>query len=238
MKKLLIFSLLIGLNSIAMSQEYFIVKDSLNKYNFIDKTNKKILNKTFTSIKGCGDFFIITDSLNNEGVLNKQLTEILPSIFQDINPTCKSWIYAKKNDKYGFYDSLGNQITPHIYDEVYSFLNDSSLVLLKETNEVKLIWIGQKGNIIREGKIEEKGLQNHCTWSYKLTSTPNGLKKKKRKVGILINSKWIINPIYDNIEYTAEGNYIVSKKSLKGLHDKNGKLIVPLKYHQIIEMKR
>lgn len=234
MKRLIIaFLFFIVLNSISFGQRYFIVEDSLHKCSIIDKANKNILNRTFTAIEEYGKYLIVTDSLDNKGVFNTRLKEILPTTYEEIKTTCTGWIYAKKNNKYGFYDSLGKQITPHIYDDVCSFLNDSSLVILAELNQVKLLWIGKNGDIIRKGKIEEKNLQNHCSWSNKLNSIPYGLKRKKNKVGIFINTKWLIEPYYDKIECTPEGYYIVKKENLNGLYNKNGILIAPLKYLHI-----
>jgi len=233
--RLLIIFTTFFLWTFSYGQEYFILRDTMDRYGIIDNSGKTLIDFKYKSIIHKGNYIILTDNNSFKGLLSNKLIEILPCKYPNIRTccNCNDWIVVESNKLYGYYDSTGNLMISHKFLDASLFKNDSALVWVKNEYEIKLVWIDRNGDIIgNENSIDYSNFNLNCIW-VETKKVPEGLKKKGEYYGIYLNRKWIIAPKYDSIVCTDDDYYIVKKNNLVGLFDKQAKLIIPIIYKSI-----
>ena len=149
------------------------VVSSDGKYKVIDKSGKEITKPIYTTF---GD--VITEGMAPLGdydtkkykLIDKKGKEIVTAQYphEDIARCREGLIAIKKNDKWGFIDKTGKQITPCVYDEVKEF-SDGYVVVQRD---------GIYGYLNKDGKctldIVDNDLQSI------IANKKRGIDEKKR----------------------------------------------------------
>lgn len=154
---------------------------------------------------------------NKYGVKNNNGLEVVPPIYENVTiDETSGLIYARLNNKYGFIDKNGKQVTDIKYDRVGTLTEGLILVELNK----KYGYIDGKGKEVIPLIYEDASLFNE------------GLARVKRqdKYGIIDKTGKLIVPYkYDNIFSFKNGRAGVVLDLRYGFIDKKGKEIVPVK---------
>ncbi len=243
------------------------VKQETDKLLFIEKNNKLgIIDKT------TGEYVLepIADSIsrfkenndteykirinNNTGYLNTDKKIIFISNYDDIYLS-DNYIKVKKDNKYGFFNKMGNPVLKPVFDEVGIIKNDTNEYLTGKYNgEVK--FFDKNGKYISENELYIVKEDNNIILVRDLKPI---IKKYRRKNGAMYETpdtveighiplrdkphtafveKNIKNhfdePSEDTIISIKNKNYILLKNKGKiGLSKENGKEVIPALYDSI-----
>ena len=129
---------------------------------------------------------------------------------------------TSEHNKYGLIKANGEQVTPLIYDYIYSARFSDK------------IGIGMNG---KEGLIDSTGKEIIRLQYSNFDFQPNGkiVAQLNNKYGIIDQKENIIIPFeYDNIEYGYK-NSIVKKNGNYGVIDSIGNVIIPIKFEKVYE---
>jgi hypothetical protein len=233
----------------------FSKKDSL-KYGFINSKGEEVIKSKYTYASNFynGKSNIIKDSIT--GLLLKNGDE---KMFPEYNATF--WYMddlglAIKDKKYGFIDKKGKIIIPLEYEDAFPFHNGYASV--KEND--KWNYVDKNGKkvfsdsltfsyrpILKNNAIFM--LENNEVEKNKSMITENGsrtfiefLNKTghiQLKEGLInTNGNILINPIYDEISgYFQNGYMRVRNNGKTGIIDEEGKIVIPIEYEDISDLK-
>ncbi|WP_339628401.1 WG repeat-containing protein [uncultured Maribacter sp.] len=238
-----------------VERSMFSKKDSL-KYGFLNSKGKEIIGPKYTY---ASDFYngksnIIKDSI--PGILLENGKEIL---FPEYNATY--WYkgnlgIAIKEKKYGFIDTSGKIIIDLKYEDAFPFYQGYASV--KENG--KWNYIDENGTKVFSDSltfsyrpmIDNKAIfmiDSIKAEKNKSMITENGsrtfvefLNKTghiQLKEGLInTNGKIILNPIYDEISgYYQNGYMRVRNNGKTGIIDEQGKIVIPIEYEDISDLK-
>lgn len=132
------------------------------------------------------------------------------------------------NDKMGFINNQGEEITGMKYDLVYRFDSKNDLLIVKKDNDYGLI--NTNGKLILP--IEYDNI-NHQRWQ-----STDLILKRGRKFGLFnVNDYSIIPCKYDKLRWEAEGLMAVAKNEKWGFINNKGEVIIPLEYDSVTNFR-
>lgn len=129
----------------------------------------------------------------------------------------------KRDNNYGVYNTLGEELIPVTYDEIIPF--KPYLFAVRKAN---------KYGVYSTGKLSAFEYDNITKPINKNNVSSELLLEKGGKYGLWYNDM-ILSPIYDSIESYSD-RYIVSQNGKYGIIDKEQKEILPISYEMIIPL--
>lgn len=160
--------------------------------------------------------FVVTRNFKY-GVVNKEGIIIIPIKYDYIHED-KNYYYVSDANKGKMFDKSGNIVVKKKYKNIKVLNDDRFLIETDKKNNNYYKIINKKGKVILQFKCDDD-----LTVSYG---------------SIIVNHKSILTNNYSVIKYLGYDHIysflndyaIVSQHNLDGVIDKNGKLIIPLKY--------
>lgn len=218
-------------------------------YGVIDKDGYRIIDPVFKNANAYGDFVVGGDERQNSvGVYDWQGNIIIPPIMKRINTSVYQGINyfscRAESGLWGLMDQSGKTVLPFVYS--YMDLVSEGYVYMKNSNGWGLADLA--GNIkIQAGAIDDEDELSKSSFRLpirvnkgriivKAKASDGGLK------GVMdVQGKWVVMPKYYNIDYVdTNQSYIVyltkpndKTRLLKGVIDKSGKEIIPVKYSSL-----
>ncbi|PQJ32559.1 hypothetical protein BST92_11765 [Nonlabens arenilitoris] len=238
-----------------VERSMFSKKDSLN-YGFINSKGKEVINSKYTY---ASDFFngksnIIKDSIpgiilenGNEkifpeysatywykdnlgiaikdkkyGFIDENGKIIIALNYEDAFPFYEGYASVKTNDKWNYVDKNGKKIFPDSLTFSYRPIIDNNAIFMIESKAVEK----------NKSMITENGSRTFVEFLNKTGHI-------QLKEGLInINGNVIINPIYDEISgYFQNGFMRVRNNGKTGVIDEQGKIIIPIEYDDISDLK-
>jgi len=212
------------------------------KWLLLDKKGKEIVITGYHNIKQSGNGLIIyskkfsagsnqTTSLIY-GLLDHSGKEICQKPYKAINYYYKASasIVIDINNRYGFLDNKGNEIIPCIYDEITEY---EGVFKAKLNDQIVFLDHGLK-ELFRSNKKNPR----IKAWEKNKVIFSNGFakcwpheKENIEKCGIIDNNgKFVLQPIYDNIDDLINGYSWINLNNKYGLVDSLGNIILPTNY--------
>jgi hypothetical protein len=238
-----------------VERSMFSKKDSLN-YGFINSKGKEVINPKYTY---ASDFFNGKSNIIKDSISGLLLENGIERMFPEYNATY--WYkdnlgIAIKDEKYGFIDENGKTIITLKYEDAFPFYEGYASV--KEND--KWNYVNENGKKIFPDSLTfsyRPMINNNAVFMLKGTDvektksmmTDNGrrtfvefLNKTghiQLKEGLInINGNIIVNPIYDEISgYFQNGHMRVRNNGKTGIINEVGKVIIPLEYEDISDLK-
>ncbi|MEO7098594.1 MAG: WG repeat-containing protein [Luteolibacter sp.] len=205
------------------------------KYGFIDKKGRLVIpflyEKAGEFNDGLAPVAARRSKDQNElsyGYVNPRGEEVIPLHFQDARPFSEGFAAVKQAGKWRFIDINGNFTIKENFDDAQSFSEGLAAVKLEETD-----W----GFIDTKGKLVIPFA--HSSW-FKFSDglsaagtlgTPGALINRKGEVSVTFRSGAIPTGAFSEGLITLSGG--IDKKSgqtLRGFGDKEGNIVIPLKY--------
>lgn len=178
-----------------------------------------------------GDIYCQKDDNNSYYIYNAKTNEILiknlDSEIDSYRFSDDSLAYFKRNGKYGYFNHYtGEVIIPEQFDDACQFSEELAAVTLNK----RLLFINKNAEIVIDKNFTIYPAHNvNYHFINGLCIVPSN-----NKFGLIDkNGNWILNPEYDDIDYTS--NYcLVTKDCMMGAYDcETSTMILPIKYNQI-----
>lgn len=161
--------------------------------------------------------FLLTDSYSQESANSWSKN------YDKVFPVKENRILVKKDGKFGYVNSSGEQITQIIYDDGFNFSNGYAIVNKND----KYAFVNQEGKLI-------------CPFIYDDAFNFNegrAMVMVNNKLGYIdVHGELIIPTIYDEAKTFNDGYAIVGRDDKYGCIDLNGKIILDLKYFYMERM--
>lgn len=177
---------------------------------------------------------------NKFGLINLEGKEITKPEYESIQGLAnkESQLLIKKDGKYGVINTKGATIISNEYDNVIA---DGFYTEEKEYALSGYIISKKTQDGYRAGYINDKGkkiLETEYADVSRVVEIPDEsvylLIVKNGQVGIMKNGEIIVENKYQDIEYHASNNtFILQRNSKYGLANKEGQIIIPVKYDNI-----
>ena len=197
-----------------------IIKDSISGILFKDNTKKMFpeYDATFWHKSDLG--LVIKD--NKYGFINTKGKIIIALDYEDAFPFFNGYASVKKNGKWNYINEKGKLLFKDYIICDYRPIIDNKAVFMKDSIKV------EKTKII----MSENGSRTFVEFL-------NNIEKIQFKEGLIgINGEIIIDPIYDEISgYFQDGFMRVRNDGKTGIIDEKGKLIIPVEYDDISDLK-
>jgi hypothetical protein len=226
--------------------------EDITKQGIIDTSGREIIPCIYRSIDLLPNGMVrVSDDKRKKGFLNLKTGFTIPCAYQKTYLFKEGLCMVKKNDLWGFIDSLGKEVIPCEYGKVIpeevenaptfnegSFLNyridefSEGLAVVVKNN--KHGFIDKKGSVIVPFIFDRAyGFHNGFSWV-----------KKGTKWGMINrNGIEMIPCVYDKpstlwakesiaLDGISEGLIRITKDSLTGFVDSANNIVIPFKYHQ------
>lgn len=162
------------------------------------------------------------------GGINPKTKKILiPHIYEQILSIKKGQAIVKLNNKWGVVDTIGNTIYPNDYNEIVSFDKYDYYYLLKDKDSNQMLG-DFKGRILIQYPVLVDVNEKYS------------IVKLKDSTGVvdIHSNKMLVPAKYRHIKFTEKGDFLLVDFKMKfGVANKNGKIIIPIKYRYIINAK-
>ena len=229
--------------------DYYLVQEN-GKKELIDSKGTVILDKNFDDIKSATTNGVIFTKNNLYGEMSESGEITLEAVYQDLKEVKDGIYIAKKNDKYGIIDNIGNEQIAFEYTGIT--YNEKADLFLAEDTEYKTSIIDDLYNIKATGILSEVNNDDsyirmridddYRYYDFKGEETLNTqilknntifLDKKDGKYGFVDKKgNHVTEYIYDDAtEQNENGFAAVKKDGLWGAIDKDGKEVVEPKYN-------
>lgn len=181
--------------------------------NFTDLI--KFENKVLSPQKNSESKYGFTDETGNW---------VIPPIYDGAEHFSEGLAQVSCHGKYGFIKPDGSWAIQPIYDDIDGAFSEGLVVFAiptKHPGTSKVGYLNRDGSIAIAPIFEDANYFN-CG---------RALVKFNGKYGIIDHSgKWIVNPIYDDIDspYFGDGSVTVHLDNMSGVMDADGHFIVPL----------
>lgn len=196
------------------------------KYWMIDKTGAQASPQTYDGIKFLDDqrYGIIMKD-KKYGLLYRNAKEMLPPVYDKVQFIFDQLIGVQKDGKWGFADTLNRLVIPMEYEEVGVFEKG----IAEATKDGKKGFIDLKGNIVLPFNYREIYRDEATGWLR--------VQNFEKKWGVVDYSGKQVVPFahgyINKFDEIVKGYAWTSDNNLESVIDKNGKVIIPLKYQKI-----
>ena len=173
---------------------------------------------------------------NLEGMINYHGNEIIPVEYDEVETKWGGKIIVEKNGKKGLFNELGKQLTKIEYDDIFNHHNNAFFFSIEKNGQYGLL--GTQGKIVIPSEYKEISIENWKPEIVILAEKTNGKKGLFDKTG-----KRLTRVEYDDIEYIDYYNgtfgyyyrafILIEKQNRYGLLERNGKMVIPVKYDKI-----
>lgn len=196
------------------------------KFWMIDKTGAQVSPQTYDGIHFLSDErYGITMKDKKYGLLYRNGKEMLPPVYDKVQPVFNQLIGVQKDGKWGFADTLNRLVVPLEYEEVGIFEKG----VAEATKNGKKGLLDLKGNTVLAFNYLDIYPDEATGWVR--------VKNFEKKWGVVdYSGKQIVPFVHgfiNKFDEIAKGYAWTSEKNLESVIDKNGKVIVPLKYQKI-----
>ncbi|WP_271729199.1 WG repeat-containing protein [Aquimarina algiphila] len=202
--------------------------DKKPKQGIIDINNNIIIKPIYDEVSGSfSNGLMRVKKQNLYGFVNSKDEIVIPIEYEDVGfDFYRNLISAKMNGKWGYINTKNEIITPFIYDRIYPFSNDLSMVIKN----------GKSGYIDVENEIIIP-INLEATWRGSFKENIAVFKKGEKWGYINKKGRIIIPAIYDSaLQFDkGMGHVILNKK--EGFIDKQGNKIIGIKYTQLWGME-
>ena len=207
------------------NEGFAVVSNSDYEYGVINKKGELVVPFKYYYIAEFKDGFARVELEKKMGFIDKTGKEIVPIIYDDAISFSDGVASVKKNGKRGFVDATGKLIIPTVFDYDYGFHSGTALVSKADK------W----GLIDKTGKEIIPIMYDVV---YNLTPDHSLFKVKENNKIYLVdkNNRKITKTGFDDIGLFAGEYAIVEENKKKGLINKKGEIVVPLKYDVITEV--
>ena len=226
-----LFGLIDSLGKVTVPIEYqqlffwkvnFLVKKQ-NKWGIIDKNNQVIFPVIYNQLQMKARDFLVLKADKSESLILYKDQMIKLKYYDDIKDY-KPYFIVVENGKWGLLDSLGKQLIPCKYNDLYTGDRKRGYFIVKQNNLYGFIDLktGRKSRVAfdRLGWISNNRI----------------VFKKGELYGFLNSRGRVIIPAQYDQAYGFKSKVTAVKKGGKwGLINKKGKIIMPYKYHWISE---
>ena len=175
------------------------------------------------------------------GLVNLEGKKITKPIYDEIDslPYKEGELMVRENEKYGIINIKGNQIIEISYDKIVTdeYYTDENryqyagyIVSIKTPEGYRYGYINHQGKELLNTEYNDISRVTEM----KHDTTPYLICAKNGQYGIVKNGEKILENEYQSIRYDMSNQVFVVEKSKKyGIANLDGKIIVPLQYHQI-----
>ena len=188
-------------------------------------------------------------------------TVVIPAVYDTLNYISDERIAAGKNDKYGLINIKQEEIIPFEYDNL-DYINDNFVIAVNENGKYGVININNE--VVLSFEYDEISYVYKTNDCFKISKNnkfglvditdaeivvplkydnieyyPNDMAVAllDEQSGVIdINNKEVVPFIYDGIIYYEEG-FAVYKDDLAGFINREGKVILPVEYYDISDVK-
>lgn len=196
------------------------IKNSNNKYYFVDKNGKTINASTYDELGDYYDGLAGFKDNKKGGYIDTSGKVAIAAIYDEVSNFSGGVAMVKSNDEYYQIDSKRRALTAAKFQGAGNPGNGTFPVM----KDSKWGLIGNKGNTLVDFKYEEvRPMSENLIWV-----------KKDKKWGVLNASGNSVTAFeYDGCTDFENGYSKVLKNNKIGLVDKNGKLVIPAVYDNI-----
>lgn len=175
------------------------------------------------------------------GLVNFEGKKITKPIYDEIDslPYKEGELIVRENEKYGVINIKGNKIIEISYDKIVTdeYYTDENryqyagyIVSIKTPEGYRYGYINHQGKELLNTEYNDISRVTEM----KHDTTPYLIYANNGQYGIAKNGEKILENEYQSIRYDMSNQVFVVEKSKKyGITNLNGKIIVPLQYHQI-----
>ncbi|HCS10952.1 MAG TPA: hypothetical protein DIV40_05795 [Clostridiales bacterium] len=241
--------------------------DYSTRFIYVDKNGMECFLDGYTYVDPTkGENYFILRNIKGDGYetglyhkYNK--TVVIPAVYDTLNYISDDRIAAAKNDKYGLINIKQEEIIPFEYDNL-DYINDNFIIAVNEDGKYGVININNE--VVLSFEYDEISYTYKANDYFKISKNnkfglvditdaeivvplkydnieyyPNDMAKASldQKTGVIdISNKEVVPFIYDGIMYYEDG-FAVYKDDLAGFINRGGKVILPVEYYNILEVK-
>ena len=241
--------------------------DYSTRFIYVDKNGMECFLDGYTYVDPTkGENYFILRNIKGDGYetglyhkYNK--TVVIPAVYDTLNYISDDRIAADKNDKYGLINIKQEEIIPFEYDNL-DYINDNFIIAVNEDGKYGVININNE--VVLSFEYDEISYTYKANDYFKISKNnkfglvditdaeivvplkydnieyyPNDMAKASldQKTGVIdISNKEVVPFIYDGIMYYEDG-FAVYKDDLAGFINRGGKVILPVEYYNILEVK-
>lgn len=188
------------------------------KWGFINTEGNEVIKPQFDAAWYFSEGLAVIKQGKYFGYINTSGEIVIEPKYTDaINFTAEITAVQKDEDKYGFIDKKGNEVTNFIYYEKTEFSDGLAEIFVKYESG----FIDESGNTVIEMVLDDAKSfsENLCAFS------------KEGKWGYIDKSgKEVIAPAYASAEEFSEGMAVVESDRLFGYITSDGTLVIPTEY--------
>lgn len=211
-----------GAGDFSYTDGFAIVSDENYSMNYINEEGEYLLDGFRYENIGypTAGLMTFTDETYTFGVIDLEGNMILPQEYQSINVYMDGYMVVCKDGKYGMTDGKGEIIVEPEYDQV---LWSSSGIIIQSGDKYGVL--DKKGKKVLPLKFEE---------IYVLNDELIAVKNKRGKYGMYnFKGKKLSDHVYDYMNGYGRSVIEVSKDGKWGYLNKDGKVIIDIKYKQL-----
>ena len=212
-------------------ENYFVLRNRKGagyETGLYHKYNKKVVIPTvYDTLNYINDDRITTCKNDRYGLINIKQEEIIPYTYKYMDYLNDTFIIAvDEGDKYGVININNEVLLSFEYDEISKLYNSNDYSKISKNNEFGLVSTADTKIVI---PLEYENIE--------YSGNELAVALKNGQMGVIdVRHKEVVPFIYDYIMYHNDG-FIVSKDELYGFLNKEGKIILPVEYLNILEIK-
>lgn len=241
--------------------------DYSTRFIYVDKNGLECFVEGYTFVNPTkGENYFILRNIKVDGYetglyhkYNK--TVVIPTLYDTLNYINDDRITACKNDRYGLINIKQEKIIPFAYKYI-DYLNDNFIIAVNEDgkygvinidNELVLPFeydeisnISESNDYYRISKNSKFGLVETVDAEIVIPLEYDDIEYAENELAVALkdgqkgvidaNCEEVVPFIYDSIMY-YDGGFVVFKDELAGFLNKEGKIILPVEYFNILEVK-
>jgi len=232
-----------------------------NLYGIIDTNLYYVVKHQFDWIDNLDNDFIRVRKNELYGVINSKGEVVLPIVFQQITEPENGLVIIVKDNLYGYVNTKGDVLIPLTLPYTEGVLNwalfsnqgyaryavDNKMGLIDTTGKKFLPALFEDVGVVSKKliAIKRNGKWGYCDYNAKLKIPYNFSSVSFFKNGLSIASSnykyglinetgtFVLNPIFDNLQWFNDTFLLVEKEGLVGLISIDNKEIVPIKFKKI-----
>jgi len=203
----------------------FMPEVKLDSYAGFDDDDNSYINSSV--------FFVVTKRAQ-KGIVNKNNKLIVPIEFDAVTASNNSYAILKKNDLYGFADTLGNVFAPKF--GFITYFNDGGYALFANSDQIEIDYDKRQfGAINTKGEIiipcEYNKINNERNFDLIWVSNNDNMGAYSCKGKKVLDLDF---DAYDRVEFSADSVGIVTRNQQYGLVRYDGKLLAKANYDKIV----